>query len=43
MFGELPDTVAVTKAQRADLQKRLHPGIAAIRADGTWERSTSAG
>jgi polar amino acid transport system substrate-binding protein len=38
MFEELPDTVAVTKGQHADLLKRLNAGIAAIRADGTWEQ-----
>jgi hypothetical protein len=43
MFGEFPDTVAVTKAQHADLAKPLHPSIAAIRADSTWEQINSAG
>ena len=38
MFAELPDTVAVTKGQHADLLKRLNDGLAAIRADGTWDQ-----
>ena len=38
MFEELPDTVAVTKGKHADLLKRLNAGLAAIRADGTWDQ-----
>jgi hypothetical protein len=30
MFEELPDTVAVTKGQHADLLKRLNEGLARI-------------
>jgi polar amino acid transport system substrate-binding protein len=38
MFAELPDTVAVTKGQHAELLKRLNAGLAAIRSDGTWDQ-----
>jgi polar amino acid transport system substrate-binding protein len=38
MFEELPDTVAVTKGRHAELLKRLDAGLAAIRADGTWDK-----
>jgi ABC-type amino acid transport substrate-binding protein len=38
MFAELPDTVAVTKGQHADMLQRLNEGLAAIRADGTWDQ-----
>ncbi len=38
MFAELPDTVAVTKGQHAELLKALNAGLAAIRADGTWDQ-----
>ena len=38
MFMELPLAVAVPKGKRADLLVRLNDGIAAIRADGTWQQ-----
>ncbi|MGC1784709.1 MAG: transporter substrate-binding domain-containing protein [Acidobacteriaceae bacterium] len=38
MFSELPLAVAVTKGQHAELLKQLDAGLAAIRADGTWQR-----
>lgn len=38
MFSELPLAVAVTKGQHVELLKRLDAGLAAIRADGTWQR-----
>lgn len=38
MFLELPLAVAVAKGTRADLLVRLNAGIAAIRADGTWQQ-----
>ena len=38
MFEELALTVAVTKGQQADLLKRFNSGLAAIRADGTWDQ-----
>jgi ABC-type amino acid transport substrate-binding protein len=38
MFMELPLAVAVPKGKRADLLARLDVGIAAIRADGTWQQ-----
>jgi polar amino acid transport system substrate-binding protein len=38
LFLELPLAVAVSKGQSADLIARLDRGIAAIRADGTWQR-----
>jgi polar amino acid transport system substrate-binding protein len=34
----LPLAVAVRKGQSADVIARLDKGIAAIRADGTWQR-----
>lgn len=37
MFTELPFTVAVVKGQRAQFLAQLNTGIAAIRADGTWQ------
>jgi ABC-type amino acid transport substrate-binding protein len=38
MFLELPLAVAVPKGKRAELLTRLNAGIAAIRADGTWQQ-----
>ena len=38
MFTELPLTVAVAKGQRAQFPTQLNACIAAIRADGTWQR-----
>ena len=38
MFTELPFAVAVVKGQRAQFLTQLNAGIAAIRADGTWQR-----
>jgi polar amino acid transport system substrate-binding protein len=38
MFLELPFAAAVVKGQSADFVKRLNAGLAAIRADGTFER-----
>jgi len=38
LFLELPLAVAVRKGQHADLIAKLDKGIAAIRADGTWQR-----
>ena len=38
MFMELPLAVAVPKGKRAALLTRLNVGIAAVRADGTWQR-----
>jgi polar amino acid transport system substrate-binding protein len=38
MFTELPFAVAVAKGQRAQFLTQLNAGIAAIRADGTWQR-----
>lgn len=38
MFSEEPDAVAVAKGQHADLLTRLNAGIAAIRADGSWQK-----
>lgn len=38
MFTELPFAVAVAKGQRAEFLTQLNAGIAAIRADGTWQR-----
>ena len=38
LFLELPLALAVTKGQGADLIAKLDRGIAAIRADGTWQR-----
>ena len=37
MFMELPLAVAVPKGRRVDLLTRLNVGIAAVRADGTWQ------
>ena len=38
MFLELPFGAAVLKGQNADVLTRLNAGLAAIRADGTWDR-----
>jgi polar amino acid transport system substrate-binding protein len=38
MFEEIPDAVAVTKGQHAAFLKQLNEGIAAIRADGAWQK-----
>ena len=38
MFLELPFGAAVLKGQNADVPTRLNAGLAAIRADGTWDR-----
>ena len=38
MFLELPLAVAVPKGKRAELLIRLNAGIAAVRADGTWQQ-----
>ena len=38
MFTELPFAVAVAKGQRTQFLIQLNAGIAAIRADGTWQR-----
>jgi len=38
MFMELPLAVAVPKGKRVDLVTRLNVGIAAVRADGAWQR-----
>ncbi len=38
LFQELPLAVAVTKGRGAELVARLNAGIAAIRADGTWQQ-----
>jgi ABC-type amino acid transport substrate-binding protein len=38
MFLELPLAVAVPRRKRAKLLVRLNAGIAAIRADGTWQQ-----
>lgn len=38
MFLELPFGAAVLKGRNADFLTRLNAGLAAIRADGTWER-----
>lgn len=38
LFWELPLAVAVPKSKRADLVAKLNDGIAAIRADGTWQK-----
>jgi polar amino acid transport system substrate-binding protein len=37
-FMEVPFGVAVPKGRRADLLQRLDNGLAAIRADGAWQR-----
>lgn len=38
MFLELPFGAAVLKGQNAEFLTRLNTGLAAIRADGTWDR-----
>lgn len=38
LFWELPLAMAVPKGQRADLVAKLNDGLAAIRADGTWQK-----
>jgi len=38
MFWETPLAIAVPKGERADLIERLNAGLAAIRADGTWQQ-----
>ena len=38
MFWELPFGAAVLKGQNAEFLTRLNTGLAAIRADGTWDR-----
>ncbi len=38
IFLELPLAVAVPKGKRADLLALLNVGLAAIRADGTWQQ-----
>ena len=38
MFIELPLAVAVPKGKQADILSCLNVGIAAIRADGTWQQ-----
>jgi polar amino acid transport system substrate-binding protein len=38
MFEEVPDAIAVTKGQHAELLTRFDAGISAIRADGTWQQ-----
>ncbi len=38
MFLELPLAAAVGKGQNAEFLTRLNAGLAAIRADGTWDR-----
>jgi polar amino acid transport system substrate-binding protein len=38
MFLELPFNAAVLKGQNAEFLTRLNTGLAAIRADGTWDR-----
>lgn len=38
MFTELPLAVAVAKGQRDQFLTQLNAGIAAIRADGTWQQ-----
>lgn len=38
MFTELPFAVAVAKGQRVQFLTQLNAGIAAIHADGTWQR-----
>lgn len=42
LFWELPLAVAVPKGRRADLIDKLNGGIAAIRADGTWQKINDA-
>jgi ABC-type amino acid transport substrate-binding protein len=41
MFTELPFAVAVAKGHGAQFLTRLSAGIAAIRADGTWQQINS--
>ncbi len=38
MFLELPLAAAVIKGRNAELLAGLNSGLAAIRADGTWDR-----
>jgi polar amino acid transport system substrate-binding protein len=38
MFTEVPDAVAVRKGENADVVSMVNRGIAAIRADGTWQK-----
>ena len=38
MFIESPLAVAVPKGKQADVLARLNAGIAAIRANGTWQQ-----
>ena len=38
MFREVAQAVAVPKGERAAFLSRLNDGLAAIRADGTWQR-----
>ncbi len=42
MFLELPFGAAVLKGRNAEFLARLNAGLAAIRADGTWERINKA-
>lgn len=42
LFWELPFAVAVPKGKAADQVGKLNAGIAAIRADGTWDRINNA-
>ena len=37
LFLELPLALAVRKGEKADLIAKLDQGIAAIRADGSWQ------
>jgi len=38
IFSEQPLAVAVSKGQRGELLTRLNSGLAAIKADGTWQK-----
>lgn len=38
MFTEVPDAVATAKGQNANLLTLVNAGIAAIRADGSWQK-----
>jgi ABC-type amino acid transport substrate-binding protein len=38
MFMELPFAVVVAKGRQAPLLTRFNAGLAAIRADGTWQQ-----
>ena len=38
MFTEVPDAVAVRKGENADVLALVNRGMAAIRADGTWQK-----